>query len=258
MRSVVLACLALLTCSSPGWSQGGTSPVVVDDLPDGITLSSSGVANSFTRHILVFSPNRGTGGMGFGGFGGSASQVEIENSKKKQIAEVSDWQKQVSEKLVRMNLGRVEVISTSQSIPLMIAGQASRTVSFAPGSIVVHLTQKECDGEKLGSVSRQKLFESLGKEPIPFSTMLISLLDADVVKVRSEAMTKAISSGRSSAEALAKAAGVKAGKLLACKLINSFDQEESQVRLLTLSEESVRRDRTGGFYVAVNLRFGIK
>ena len=256
MRLFVFICLAIATLGSPVLAQSAPSPAPANALEEGITVTGVGRVANFTRHVLVFSakPTQSNGGMGGGGFsgggfgggrGGSSAQID---------SEVHAKQTALVAALEKLKLGKIETVPEGE---MRVIDGSSFGYQAPSGSVLVHLSQKACDGETMAGIKKNALIGITEKETGNTSMVLISFLESsDSAKNYRVATTQAIANGRASADAIASAAGVKVNKLVAAREGNSYTL--SSARLMTLTRDGATVNQPGGLSVVFALRFSIR
>lgn len=138
---------------------------------------------------------------------------------------------------------------------------ALKALGFSPdGSnsdyVTVPLPLGPCDGSRFGKVSRVKLMESLERAGLDQAIQLYSVSSRPASEeLERRAVTDAIRSARSKADAFAKAGGGKLGKLLG---IEKDVSSGAATRILIVDKQETCVLSPGGVSATVTARFSLR
>ena len=257
MRSVVFVCLAVGLLTRPSLGQSAPSTAPTQALEVGISVTGVGRIANFTSHVLVFSPTsaRSDRSSGKQVFWRDSNAVSSEAQAKEIESEVNARQAALISVLEKLKLGTVKVMPNEAASTISF-GPSGRSYRLSPDYVYVYPTQRECDGETIGGLSRQKFLEAIQDDMEGFSITLQSSVDSKDEKIWREATAQAIANGRASANAIASAGGVKLGKLAAAR--EEIERRSTTTRSMTLTPEKAILTSTGGISVQYALRFSIR
>ncbi len=268
MRSPALLCLTTLVLATPCLAHAYLSDVVQsapqkEALPDGITLSASGVGGRFVKHTLTLTlEEKGRN---------SAAEELIEKILARQKTVVAAMEA----------LGLKFQSATYPSPQLIGSSRSGGRGGFGGGGlggggfggglgeagdvvtsiqITFRLPDGPCDGETLAGHSRKKFVEAVVKAGAKDTLTLLSELDPKRYQANfNEAIVAAMKNGRATAEMLAQASGTRLGKVKAVRLvIQNIYFSSSRYLTLTATEITSTPGQSGGVPAFVELRFAIK
>ena len=254
----------------PGFAQSTASRD--SSVKDGISVTGVGHVESYARHVLQIVPNRVAVIKQYlpkleQGRARSSSSEYVQSHwvTEDQAKPIADDMKAVQASLVQMldglKLGKLRLVPDTAGPPFLVRFPDQpiydpRAVrhKLAPDLIFLDLTQKTCNGETFGPLTRRLLLAKVNQISKNYTIILESIMKPEDVSTYDLAVSRAIANGRSAAEKIAKAGGVKIGKLLAAQRISLTGPDD---RYMTLTEDRATVTTNGGVSVAFSLRFQI-